>query len=588
MTGFLTVEDVNTLIREYGGVNDYHQINTSLITDNDVDYEKVIYDFTKVSRKKLDNDAGYEFKFIVNNNRWTGWHYFTTVNGEYINSDASFDSSSKTITFVSSEQNIILILYCTSLHGFVSFYRTTKLVNDLTRSLTIDKFHKTYNAGTYTDLPTGQEIGAGIINIGDPGVFTWYFTYNEVNFFLATLIKTDFKFNCTYQPKLDKKNKIPLGVHDDYLPGGKLVQNYTPSLYVIWNDKILDVEYDEELGDYFFILDLQGIISTKSIKLSLIVEANKVLNHTVSEFTLVPVEETVDTFEELVAACNVGGANVIRLGEDITATSIIPINHSIKINGNEHVLDLNGYGFDLMKDVDVIIENVEVNNGDTCFLQHENTNLTINNSTFTNCTSTKYNQLGSIIFCEVTSGNLEEDTDFTTTITGTLFMNNHSCILHGGQLTIDNCKFLQNDIEYINTGNVAFLYQTDGTANITNSIFDIDYDTDNLCSNQIDIGYAQALLKIGETAIINGANINDLSRDNNLPFSNIYKNQSHVFTKYYYPSIESCVYTSPVPGLEDSNVCYCVSNLNWIFKQNTQVTRADAGTENRIRKIIWG
>ena len=131
-------------------------------------------------------------------------------------------------------------------------------------------------------------------------------------------------------------------------------------------------------------------------------------------------------------------------------------------------------------------------------------------------------------------------------------------------------------------------YQTDGTANITNSIFDIDYDTDNLCSNQIDIGYAQALLKIGETAIINGANINDLSRDDNLPFHNIYKNQSHVFTKYYYPAIESCVYTSPVLGREDSNVCYCVSNLNWIFKQNTQVTRAEAGTENRIRKIIWG
>ena len=140
----------------------------------------------------------------------------------------------------------------------------------------------------------------------------------------------------------------------------------------------------------------------------------------------------------------------------------------------------------------------------------------------------------------------------------------------------------------MNTKNVAFLYQTDGTANITESIFDIDYDTDNLCSNHVDIGYAQALIKIGETATINGATITDISKDDSLPFtSNPYRNQSHVFVKYYYPSIESCVYTSPVLGREDINVCYAVSNLNWIFKQNTQVTRAEWETENRIRKINW-
>lgn len=584
---FLTVEDVNTIIRKYGPLNDFHKIDTSLITDSDVDFENVTYDFVRVSRSKLDNDAGFEFKFVVNNNRWIGQYYFTESDGTYIDKDASYAASSKTITFVADDKDVVLVLYCTSLHSWDSFKRIIYLMeDDLSRRLPIDGFDKWYSVAKVKYLPNDTEQRGGIIHVINPGVFDW--VYSNKYYYLGSLVKTDFKFDCTYQPKLDKINKVPLGVSENYKPGGSLVQDYAPSLSVLWNDKVLPVEYDEDLEDYCFTLDLTGRTSLKSVKLSLDVEANKVLNHTVTEFTVVPTMETVDSFEELLAACSLGGANVIRLGSDLTATSIIPVNHDILIEGNSQSFNLNDYGFDLLEGVNVTVENLHVYNGDTCFLQAENTELTIKDCTFTNCTSNKYNELGSIIFCEITSSNIEDTTDFTTTITGTTFMNNQSCILHGGDLSIDKCKFLQNDTEYMNTKNVAFLYQTDGTANITESIFDIDYDTDNLCSNHVDIGYAQALIKIGETATINGATITDISKDDSLPFtSNPYRNQSHVFVKYYYPSIESCVYTSPVLGREDINVCYAVSNLNWIFKQNTQVTRAEWETENRIRKINW-
>jgi hypothetical protein len=139
----------------------------------------------------------------------------------------------------------------------------------------------------------------------------------------------------------------------------------------------------------------------------------------------------------------------------------------------------------------------------------------------------------------------------------------------------------------VDKDNPAFLYQTDGDAEITNSIFDIDYQDNTLCENQINIGFAQALIRCGLTATINTATHESLQEDNKLPFFENYRNQSHVFAKYYYPQIETCVFTSPVENKETESICYCVTGTDWVYKTNAVVTRADWQNENTINNIDW-
>ena len=150
-----------------------------------------------------------------------------------------------------------------------------------------------------------------------------------------------------------------------------------------------------------------------------------------------------------------------------------------------------------------------------------------------------------------------------------------------------NIVFLNNNINYIDKNNPSFLYQVDGTAIIQNSIFDMDYNVNTICTNEENIGFGQTLLKCGDTAIINGADKTTLINDR-LPFFNPpYGNLSHIYAKYYYLQIEDCVCVSPEFGMEDKAVCYCVSDDDHIFKQGAQITRIDSNNQNELRKIVW-
>ena len=245
------------------------------------------------------------------------------------------------------------------------------------------------------------------------------------------------------------------------------------------------------------------------------------------------------------------------------------------------------YSFNVAANCTFKINDVNVNGGNPVVLQAKDSKVDLTGCSFVNAGNTRYNNLGSVISCDIDIDSLEVLDDFTTNIIECTFINNHNCILHGGSLTVTDCKYHNTDMDYVDINNAAFLYQVDGDANIVNSVFDIDYGEDTSFEEE-NIMYGQALFMCGETAIINNADYINLSTDNNVNWSNApYNNRSHIYCKYYYPQIEEIVYSSPTLDKEDKAICYCVSGKDWIFKENVQVTRESWESQNTIRKIIW-
>ena len=574
MNDFLTLEDVNGACFNNQHFW-WHEIDTANISTTQ-DFSDVKYDFCEISRQTVSENA-YNFTFKVHNSLWT--KYFALLENQavpVISTGGNFK-----IQWNKPSLKLKLYMGLFKADSFTQMYW-------ITAEDTIDL--------NYKELNTAQDIS--VISIPDNGGYTVSVDlvegYNEIRYFsqfagylLVNLVKSDFQFNCTQTVVVGTVNKVKLGVDSDYKPNGDMIGEYTPDIFVDYNGENIPVYWDNSLNDYCFDLDLTDK-QNKKVKFNVNVKSNKVLNTSSTDVILQTEYQSVSSASELIAACKSGGSDIIQLANNINLTSTITIEHSIKIIGNFTTINMSRHSFNLNEGVEVNIEKTQFNNADTCFIQSENSTLKLTECTFTNCTSNKYNELGSCIFCDVDLDNLEVTTDFITEITNCTFIDNQSAIFHGGELTVSNCKLHNTDLEYINKNNPAFLYQTDGAATIQYSIFDIDYDSNTLCENEKSLGYAQCLVKCGETAQINGANYIELGEDDKLPFFNApFNNQSHIFAKYYYPQIESCVYLSPILGFEDKSVCYCVTGVDWIFKQNVQVTRASWDSQNEIRKIRW-
>lgn len=583
MTDFLTVEDINTIdINTF--VNEFYTLETKKISWQE--FENVLYDFCIVSHSV--NGSEHTFTIEVHNSLWCGRYY---IGGSRYISSVDYDDATNTITVVTSFSDISLRLWlCNYLdfefEGTWEYYPETPVIYIAKNEI---NSRKNYNCIRY-DGETGfqgqMRCNTGVIDITDITYRGIVIQGNRTTKILCLLKKTDLVFNFNNTCFAGKINHIPLGVNRMYLPNGRMVDANPLNMEIVYGDIVLPVVYDENIGDYCFDLDLTDKLDTNSVKVSLKVTSNTYVNNGVFDITIPCEYVSVDNETDLRSQI-LSGIRVLELGADISLTSNISISNDLIIKGNGKRLTLNNHSIIINEGNKVIIENAELNIGNPAIIQKENTNLELTGVKFTNNNATDYNNLGSCIYCDVDLESLSVDSDFTTTIKDSTFINNHSAIFHGGQLTVDNCKYLNNDLTYVDKDNPAFLYQTDGDAEITNSIFDIDYQDNTLCENQINIGFAQALIRCGLTATINTATHESLQADNELPFFDSYRNQSHVFAKYYYPQIETCVFTSPVENKETESICYCVSGTDWVYKTNAVVTRADWQNENTINNIDW-
>ena len=168
-------------------------------------------------------------------------------------------------------------------------------------------------------------------------------------------------------------------------------------------------------------------------------------------------------------------------------------------------------------------------------------------------------------------------------------MNCHHTIWHSDKLSINNVKALYNNFnDSLDTDYAEFLTMYDGEVDIINSVFDIDFDISYLCENEINIKFAQSLIGLGEETILNTIPSEKLNGNDTLPlFQYPYNNTSHVYIKYYYPSIEACVVISPKLNKESFSANHHILGIDWVFKNNVNISRLDSNNDNSIRKINW-
>ena len=571
----LTVEDVNSV--NLNPINEFYEINTNKISAQE--FDNVLYDFSIVSHSI--NGNTHVFTFEIHNDLWTGGYYFTKNNGEYL--DISADYRDNLLIVTTNESSIGLVLYLSNFYTNKQISKIEEIfLDEPVFVLNNDELTKTHEPLRMLNLKYNTTFSYAIGNVNQ-GV-------NVINdlsypfYFLVLLKKNDLLFNLgNVSATVGVINNIPLNINANYLPNGSLVNEDLLNIEIYYNDIVIPAVYDPELNDYCFNLDLTNKRDNKPIKLEIIVNEIDLINGSKHNATIQCNYSSASNYQELQSNI-VAGAEIIELTNDITFNSNLILPHDLMIYSNKHNVYLDSYNILVSDNVSVEIDDANFFNGTNCFIQQINSKLVLNDCKFSNAIISD-NYKGSVVSADYDS---VEDSIITELIDCT-FINCHHTIYHGGELTVKNCKALFNSFnDGVDTDYPAFLTAYDGTVELTNSIFDIDYDTDYLCSNNEDIKFAEALVGLGENTIFNGFNTNQLKYNEILPFfESPYNNKSHIFVKYYYPQINSCVISSPILNKEDSSVCHMILGTDWVYKNNVQVTRVDWQSENNVRKLDW-
>lgn len=399
-------------------------------------------------------------------------------------------------------------------------------------------------------------------------------------FVLGCVKKTDLIFEINQTLQVGIINKVYLNVDEDYLPEGSLVGNELLDIYVLYNGVEIQAVYDDNSNDYYFSLDLTSKVDNRPVDIEVIVNEDSLVNPSNLKLSLPCTFATADSFNMLSSQI-VAGAEIIQLTDNIIFDSGLLLPHQVYIIGDGFNVDLGSYGFVVNENISAKFKNINFINGSPCFVQRFGSKLVLDNCSFENASITDEYK-GSVIYTL-------NDTNITTELNDCSILNCHHSIYHAGSLTVNNIKaFYNNYNESVDNDYPAFLTSYDGQVNITNSKFDIDYTTEILCTNQIDIKFAQSLIGIGETTVINGYSRNQLQANNSLHLTETpFNNRCHIYCKYYYPSIEACVITSPAQNYEDRAVCHNIIGEDYVYKNNVQVTRAEWQTENNNRTLTW-
>ena len=123
--------------------------------------------------------------------------------------------------------------------------------------------------------------------------------------------------------------------------------------------------------------------------------------------------------------------------------------------------------------------------------------------------------------------------------------------------------------EEIDVNNVFGIYQTSGELKFNNNEVYFDLTNDYYTLNKINIGFKQAILNIGESAIVNGNSTDKLLSNNNTFLQN---NKITTTSKYYREDVSSNVTVNSV-NTSNSNYLWIIENYDYIFRTNTEINR---------------
>ncbi len=556
MINFLTLEDVNTC--KYANQGFYlHILDLSLLPNGE--YSDVKIDFCTITKTIDDRQRYFTYNIRIDTDNFTNILYTRDYNGNinevFSTPDTSINYSDGVLTIVThalggediAEIGLYMGLIQENTVKPLQFLAIPSVFN-----LTLKELQNRQRMD-YLDIES-NEMSGYTYNLLEVG---WNNDGNN-NYVLANVLKTDFQFNCNQQLTLGKVNTVKLGAFTDYKPNGDLVGGYTPTINIFFenSDTLIPVTFDSTLNDYVFNIDLTQKQNEGKIRFYVNIDANEVINDSLTEVVLDCKFETVNTFSKLQTLFNNGGIG--RLGANISLTNDLTAVKSVYLIGNNKTLNMQSHKIKIPSDMTLKAENTVFNNGKNTIQQNTGSNVELTNCTFTNCTG-----LGSVIDCQVTIGSLSENDDFTTSLSSCIINNCDTAILHGGDLTVTDCTV---------TGKIGlkeypyFLYQTDGAAALTSNQF-------SLTHNGIidyDIEFNPCIFVCGENALVNGLNHSEWSKNNVMDFLGLQKNRSSIDVTYYYNLIEDYVHLNSSQGY-----CHTVSDTDYVFKTNITINRGE-------------
>lgn len=536
---FLTVEDIDGTIYENQKFN-WHCIDTSVITTQDT---PVTIDFCKVTK----TSTGYSV--VIDNSYWAKGYYVLDSNGALINPTTTLNSNTLTIT--TSEDSIKLYLY----FGVTSYNNLTRVTYNLTDSIiSLNKKQLLSNQDiqVYQVGSTTIQTVSALLTVGYNAI---QYNNNNCGFLLVKLLKSDFQFNCTQSLVLGKVNTVKLGALTDYKPNGDMIGTNTPNIQVLYGSTYIPARFDSTLNDYIFDIDLTDKQTEGKIRLKVFVESNDVLNTTENDIVLNSSFETINNETKLKTLFKNGGVG--RLSTNIPLTDNITVDNDVLIIGKDNTILMRNYKIVVPSDKTFKAENTLFREGKNTIQQQINSTVELNNCTFIRCTG-----FGSVIDCQINASSLSVEKDFITNINNCTFDSNEMCILHGGELNVTGCEVTG---KISNPNNPYFLYQTDGTATILQSTFNLSSDT----QIESDIEFNSCIFVCGENATVNGNSHDELQSNNiNSFISNPQNNTSTINVTYYYPAIEDYITLQ-----SDKGYCHSCSNVDFVFKTNVTARR---------------
>ena len=555
---FLTVEDVNTALLKYEKINLWHHIQISQGVGH------YYYDFIDCNTTKS-NDV-YTHLIKVNNELWTGRFYLSVGNWNYTVVD------NNTIQITTNEP--VLDIYFQ-----IGGYTTGRKVCYLPFRI-LDIEQEFYTPNKPLDIRFKLETS---INYFDVTYIGWdwektitvnvnggYLDLHVEDNRLISHLKISEKGNANdyylIQIKQDKAINALFPVNQDLILGEINTVNF---IYVgdeenpsINRFKIICDYPVSDITKNSFKLDLTNKFDTNNVQIKY------KINNQVT-YDCIPFEKDYTVKYNVVS--DVTGLNsffdkqgkVLTVSNEITLNKSLYVYNDMVITGENAVIDCNGYN--IIVNGELTIDGVTFRNSPRIFIQNNNSKLTIKNCTFTG--NGFGVNVGGVVFC-----NYSDENNIHTVISNSRFINNNSCIFHTGDLTVMDCYFEVNDEfkhEEINVNNVFGIYQTSGELKFNNNEVYFDLTNNYYTVNKINIGFKQAILNIGESAIVNGNSTDKLLVNNNTFLQN---NKITTTSKYYRDDVSSNVTVTSV-NTSNSNYLWIIENYDYIFRTNTEINR---------------
>ena len=555
---FLTVEDINTALLKYEKINLWHHIQINQGVGH------YYYDFINCSTTKSNNTYTHLIK--VNNALWTGRFYLSAGDWSY----TVVDDNTIQITTTKPVLDIYFQIggYTTSRKVCYVPFRILDIEQEFyALNKPLDIHFKLETPINYFDVRYGGFDWEETItvNINDD-----YLDLHIEDNRLISHLKISESGNAddyyVIQIKQDKSINALFPVDQDLILGEINTVNF---LYV-GDDETPPVNLFEIISDYpisditgnSFKLDLTDKFDTNNVQIKY------KINNDVT-YDCIPFEKDYTVKYNVVS--DVTGLNsffdkqgrVLTVSNEITLNKSLYVYNDMVITGENAVIDCNGYN--IIVNGELTIDGVTFRNSPRIFIQNNNSKLTIKNCTFTG--NGFGVNVGGVVFC-----NYSDENNIQTVISNSRFINNNSCIFHTGELTVMDCYFEVNNEfkhEEIDVNNVFGIYQTSGELKFNNNEVYFDLTNDYYTVNRINIGFKQAILNIGESAIVNGNSTDKLLINNNTFLQN---NKITTTSKYYREDVSSNVNINPV-NTSNSNYLWIIENYDYIFRTNTEINR---------------